>query len=384
MLSIVEVKSAGDRRAFIALPYRLYRGDPNFVPPLRLQMKDILTESKNMLFGYGPHAAFLAKRERRTVGRILCGIDEGFNRNNNLSSAWFALFECERDEQAAEALISACESWAADHGMSMLRGPISPDNGDDYRGILVMGFDGPPALLNSYNPLWYGTFFESHGFYKDYDLYAYLFDQEIFKQDKLNRIVPFAMKKFKYRVDTVDKRNIRREVSDIQRIVAETLASEPEGEWMAIPSVDDVEKEARFLLPMVDADFVCIARTNDTNRPIGFVVAIPEYNQVFRRIGNGRLFPFGILKLLYYRRRINALRVFVQFVVPDYQNKAVNAAIFRHVFQKAKEKGILTADGSTIGETNLQSRLSVENLGGKQYRTYRLYKKQINTKESYL
>ncbi len=381
MLELLEVKTASDRRAFIDLPYRLYRDDPNFVPPLRMQIRDILTESKNMLFGYGPHTAFLVKKGQRVIGRILCGIDEGFDRENNLSSAWFALFECEHDEEAAEALIAACEAWATSHGVSMLRGPVAPDNGDDYRGILVMGFDGPPALLNSYNPSWYGEFFASHGFYKDYDLYAYLFDREVFKQDKLNRIVPYAMKKFNYRVDIVDKQNIHREVNDIQKVVSETLASGLEGEWMAIPSVDDVEKEARFLMPMVDEDFICIARTNDTNRPIGFVVALPEYNQVFRRIPNGRLLPFGFFKLLFYRKRINALRVFVQFVVPEYQNKAVNAAIFRHVFQKALEKGILTADGSTIGETNLQSRLSVENLGGKHYRTYRLYKKIIQ-KES--
>lgn len=377
MLDVVEVKTGRERREFIGLPYRLYHGDPNFVPPLRQQMKDILTESKNMLFGYGPHTMFLARRNGRVIGRILTGIDAGFNWDNNLKSAWFSLFECEKDEEAATALISACERWAASHGMDMLRGPIAPDNGDSYRGILVMGFDGPPALMNSYNPPWYGEFFDRIGFYKDLDLYAYLFDHEVFKQDKLNRIVPFAMKKFNYRIDIADKRNIRREVTDIQQIVAETIASGLEGEWMAIPSVDDVEKEARFLLPMIDADFICIARTNDTNRPIGFVVALPEYNQVFRRIRDGRLFPFGILKLLYYRKKINALRVFVQFVVPDYHNKAVNAAIFRHVFNKAMEKGIMTADGSTIGETNLNSRLSVEHLGGKHYRTYRMYKKHI-------
>ena len=377
MLEVTEVITARDRRAFIGLPYRLYRGDPNYVPPLRMQMRDVLKPGKNMLFGYGPHALFLARRDGRAVGRILTGIDHGFNDTNHIQSAWFSLFECERDEEAATALVAACESWAAARGMSLLRGPIAPDNGDAYRGILVMGFDGPPALMNSYNPVWYGEFFEHNGFYKDIDLYAYLFDREVFQRDKLDRIVPYAMEKFGYHIDTVDKKQLRREVTDIQRILEETLNSGLEGEWMAVPSVDDVEKEARFLLPMIDTDFICIARANGTNRPIGFVVALPEYNQVFRRIRSGRLFPFGIFRLLYHRRKIDALRVFVQFVVPDYQNKAVNAAIFRHVFRKALEKGIFTADGSTIGETNLYSRLSVEHLGGKHYRTYRMYKKDI-------
>ena len=377
MLEIIEVKTRRERNAFISLPYRLYRSDPNYVPPLRMQMKDILTKSKNMLFGYGPYTLFLAKRGGRAIGRILTGVDHGFNETNNLRSAWFSLFECEHDEEAAEALIAACEAWAAGHGMNMLRGPIAPDNGDAYRGILVMGFDGPPALMNSYNPPWYGEFFDRLGFYKDLDLYAYLFDYETFRQTKLDRIIPYAMEKYNYRIDTADKRQFRREVEDIQTILKETLSSGLEGEWMAIPSVDDVEKEARFLLPMIDSDFICIARANGTNRPIGFVVAIPEYNQIFRRIRDGRLFPFGLFKLLFFRHKINALRVFVQFVVPDYHNKAVNAAIFRHVFNKCVEKGILTADGSTIGDTNLQSRLSVENLGGKHYRTYRMYKKNI-------
>jgi hypothetical protein len=376
MVEIAEVKTRRGLNEFIGLPYRLYRGDPNFVPPLRMQVKDILTEKKNMLFGYGPHVLFLAKKDGKAIGRILAGIDEGFNSDNNLRSSWFALFECEHDEEAALALLKACEAWASAQGMDMLRGPVSPDNGDDYRGLLVMGFDGPPALLNSYNPRWYSEFFMGCGFRKDEDLYAYYFDQEIFQRDKLQEIVPYAMKKFNYRIDPVDKKQLRREVTDIQRILSDTIPK-LEGDWMAVPSVDDVEKEARFLLPMVDADFICIARENGTDRPVGFVVAIPEYNQAFRQLKNGRLLPFGVFKFLRYRKRINALRVFVQFVVPDWQNKAVNAAIFLHIFRKAKEKGIYSADGSTIGELNLPSRLSVENLGGKHYRTYRTYRKNI-------
>jgi GNAT superfamily N-acetyltransferase len=376
MLEIAEVKSGRDLRAFIALPYRLYRGDPNFVPPLRLQVKELLTEKKNMQFGYGPHIMFLAKKDGEAIGRILAGIDEGFNRDNDLKSAWVALFECEHDEEAALALLSACEDWARARGMDMLRGPVSPDNGDDFKGLLVMGFDGPPALLNAYNPPWYPKLFDRYGFIKDEDLFAYYFDQQSFRESRLAKIVPYAMSKFNYRVDSVDKRNLRREVEDIQKILEETIPV-LEGDWMQIPSVEDVEKEARFLLPMVDSDFICIARTCDTNRPVGFVVAIPEYNQIFKRLRNGRILPFGIFTFLRYRRRIDALRVFVQFVVPEYQNKAVNAAIFCHIFEKAREKGILSADGSTIGELNLPSRLSVEKLGGRHYRTYRTYRKKI-------
>lgn len=376
MVEITEVRTRRERNEFIGLPYRLYRGDPNFVPPLRMQVKDLLTEKKNMQFGYGPHVMFLAKRDRRVVGRVIAGIDKGFNSNNNMKSAWFALFECEKDEEAAGALLKACERWAASYGMDMLRGPMSPDNGDDFKGLLAFGYDGPPALLNAYNPKWYCDFFDAYGFEKDEDLWGFYIDQSTFEHEKIGSIVPYAMKKYGYHIDAVDKKQLRREVEDMQRVLKDTIPA-LEGNWMAVPSVEDVEKEARFLLPMVDADFICIARTNDTNRPVGFVVALPEYNQAFKQLKNGRLMPFGFIRFLKFRKKINALRVFIQFVVPDYWNKAVNAAIFYRIFEKAKEKGFFSADGSTIGELNMPSRLSVEKLGGKHYRTYRTYRKVI-------
>ena len=376
-VEIRQVLSARDRHAFIALPYRLYRDDPNFVPPLRMHMRDILNEKKNMLFGYGPHVLFLAWKSGRAVGRVIAGVDRGFNRVSNCNIAWISLFECEPDWEAAAALLAECERWARGQGMDTLRGPISPDNGDDYRGLLTVGYDGPPALLNAYNPPWYCELFDGLGFVKEEDLYGFLFTRESFSNEKLRQVLPYAMKKFNYRIDTVDKKQFHREVRDIHRILEETIPGLG-GNWMALPSVEDVEKEARFLLPMVDTDFVCIARENGTNRPVGFVVAIPEYNQAFARLKGGRLLPTGFIRFLYYKRKINALRVFMQFVVPEYQNRAVNAAIFYHIFEKAMEKGIHAADGSTIGETNLPSRLSVENLGGKHYRTYRIYRKKLN------
>jgi hypothetical protein len=376
MFEVIEVKSRRDLRDFIGLPYRLYRGDPNYVPPLRTQIKDMLTGPDNMLFGYGPHILLLCRQKGRCVGRILAGVDKAYNLQNGYQSAWFSLFDCEKDEAAAATLIQACADWARNQGVDTLRGPEAPDNGDSYKGILVMGFDGPPAMMNSYNPPWYGEFLEKQGFVKSHDLYAYSFSVRQIVQANNERVIQYAMKKYGYHVDPVNLNNLEHDFRDMHTVLLQTIPTFPD-EHMTVPSLADFEKTARGMLSIADPDIVCIARTDLDDRPIGVVVGLPDYNRVFRHIRDGRLFPFGFFKLLYYRRRIDAVRVFMQFVVPDYQRKAVNNAIFYKMCQAAVAKGYLHGDGSTIGETNLQSRSSVERLGGEHYRTYRIYKKKL-------
>ena len=377
MLVVAEVVNSQDLRVFIDLPYRLYRKDQNYVPPLRSQIKDMLTGKDNMLFGYGPHALLLCRKQGRVVGRVMLGVDLTYNQVNGYSSAWFSLFECEPDEQAAEALLTAMERWALQQGADYLRGPESPDNGDSYKGFLVMGFEGPPGLMNSYNPPWYGIFLEKHGFEKNLDLYAYYVTEDKFTRKNAAKVIDYAMKRFGYHVDYVNFKQLDRDIRDIHEILVKTIPTFEE-EHMSVPSLEDIDKFARSILPIADPGLICIARTNGDERPIGYVVALPEYNQVFRKIRDGRLLPFGFIKYLYYRRKINAIRVFMQFVVPEWQRKAVNNAMFHRVYQTAVAKGYHAGDGSTIGETNRQSRLSVEKLGGEHYRTYRLYKKKIS------
>jgi hypothetical protein len=239
-----------------------------------------------------------------------------------------------------------------------------------------MGFDGPPALLNSYNPPWYGEVFEKHGFVKSLDLYAYSFDIAQIAANNNEPVIRYAMARFGYHVDTLDKQNLERDFRDIHQVLAATIPTF-EGEHMAVPSLADVEKMGRNLLTVADPEIICIARTNFENRPIGLVVALPDYNRVLRQIRGGRLFPFGWLALARGRKKIDAIRVFMQFVIPKYQRKAVNNAIFLQMCYNAVVRGYRTGDGSTIGESNAQSRASVERLGGIHYRTYRLYRKPL-------
>ena len=380
MLETVEVHNSRGLREFIDLPYRLYRNDPNFVPPLRSQTRDMLKGKGNILLDRGPHTLLLCRRDGEVVGRLMTGIDEAYNRQNNCTSAWISLFECTRDPAAAESLFRECADWAIRHGADTLRGPESPDNSDSYRGILVMGFDGPPALLNNYNPPWYGEFFENFGFVKTLDLFAYTFSAAQILEAKKEQVILYAMHRYAYHVDNLDLRHLNRDLHDIHEVLIRTIPMF-EGEHMALPTFEDVEKLAGTMLQIADPELICIARTDNGGQPIGLVVALPDYNLVFRHIRDGRLFPTGIFKLLYYRRKINAARVFMQFVVPEFQGKAVNNAIFYTMCKNAMAKGYVTGDGSAIGETNIQSRASIERMGGIHYRTYRTYTKKVGEKE---
>ena len=338
----------------------------------------MLSGGENLLFDRGPHSLWLCRDGKKVVGRIMAGIDERYNKENGYVSAWISLFECIHDEGAAAMLLGAAEDWASRRGVTAMRGPDSPEQGDSYRGLLVMGFDGPPALMNSYNPAWYGEVFERCGYKKHLDLYAYALETDKVVTERAERVIQAAMKRFGYHVDCLDMANLEHDLHDLHTILVRTIPAWP-GERMAIPEYSDVQKLASSMMRIADPELICIARTDDGGDPVGFVVALPDYNQAFRHVRNGRLLPFGFARLAYYRRKISAVRVFMQFVVPEWQGRAVNNAIYYRMCESATRKGYLTGDGSSIGETNMPSRLSVEKLGGKHYRTYRMYRKELPT-----
>lgn len=306
------------------------------------------------------------------LGRICVGINDDLNRKKGLKEGYICLFECVENKDAAFLLFDTASKYLKEKGMNSIRGPVSPTNGDDYKGLLVKGFDGPPVLMNSYNPEYYVKFFEDYGFKKFIDLYAYYYDLSKGNFERYGKIVEYATKKYNYRIERIDLKNLDKEIKDIKSIL--DVAIPEEWEDLTIPSIEDIKAEVKYLKPMVDPDIIVIARSMD--RPIGFAVALPDYNQVLKHL-NGRLFPFGIFKFLWYKRKINSGRLFIMFVIPEYRKKGVSSSMLYKVFEAGLKKGYIYGEGSTIGETNLAMRRDVEGIGGKHYRTYRIYKKQI-------
>ncbi|QCX33707.1 GNAT family N-acetyltransferase [Caloramator sp. E03] len=372
MLKIIEIKNKKGFKKFIDLPYDIYKYDKNWIPPLRYDLMNKLVGKNNPLFSSGDHSFFMVYNDNKPLGRICVGINDDLNKKKGINEGYISLFECINDKDVAFLLFDTAVKWLKDRGMNSMRGPVSPTNGDDYKGLLVKGFDGPPVLMNSYNPEYYVKLFEYYGFQKFYDLYAYYYDLSNADFKKYGKVVEFAMKRYNYHIDKIDLKRFDREITDIKKIL--DISMPMEWEDLTVPSLEDIKAEVKNLKRMVDPDIIVIARSMDT--PIGFAVALPDYNQVLKHLG-GRLFPFGLFKLLWYKRKINSGRLFIMFVIPEYRKKGVSSAMLYKIFEEGLKKGYIYGEGSTIGETNLAMRRDVEGFGGKHYRTYRIYKKQI-------
>lgn len=368
-IRITEVRTWLDRERFIRLPWKLYRDDPNWVPPLLTEMRKLLSYRGNVLWRLGPHAYFLAWQDGEVVGRLGVGIDEELNRAKNRREGYLTLFEAVNDYEVARALFDAGVTWLKERGMTAVTGPQSPDNGDDYRGLLIKGFDSPPVFMDSYNPPYYVDFFERYGFVKQFDRNAYYYDLRGPIPERLVKVAEYAMRRYNFRVEKIDLKHLDQEMLQIKRIIDEAM---PE-EWpdMVPPTEAEIRAEAKNLLPVVEPELLYIARAGD--RPIGFSIALPDYNQVLKKL-NGRLFPLGWLRFLLLKRKITGGRIFILFVVPDYHNKGVSAALYLRTFEAAKRLGYTYGEGSTIHEFNTRMNRDAVGAGGELYKIYRIYR----------
>lgn len=372
MINIVEVSGKTGIKKFIEMPWSLYKDDPNWVPPLIGDLVNTLLGKDNPLFMSGEHAFFIAYIDNRAVGRICIGVNESLNERKNYKDGYFCLFESIEDKAVAFALFDKSIEWLKKRNIDTLKGPVSPTNGDDYRGLLVEGFDGPPILMNSYNPKYYMDYFEEYGLIKHLDLYAYYFDIHSATLERHKKMVGFAMQRYNFQVDSIKINNIEKEMEDIKRIL--DIAMPEDWEDMAPPTLEEIRAEAAKLRPLADEDLILIARSE--GKPIGFAIALPNYNEILIKM-NGRLFPTGFLKFLWNKKKINGFRMFILFVIPEFRKKAVSSALCYKFFENGVGNGYTYAEGSTIGETNIAMRTDIEKAGGRHYRTYRLYKKEM-------
>ncbi|HOV69974.1 MAG TPA: hypothetical protein PLZ84_06575 [Clostridia bacterium] len=357
---------------FLKLPFRLYRNDPNWVPPLLSEYKNMLDPAKNTFLAGGEHAYFMAFDGKRAVARILAGRNTPVTNSTGIKTGYFSLFEA-RDERSGLAVLEAAADYCRSLGLERIIGPYSPTNGEEERALLVEGFDMPPVLYTTYNPPWYSEAFEKFGLKKSSDLLAFILEADKLPLEKFRRVVRLAEQRYCYKANSVRMDKLDDELKDIQRILNEAGIED----WdMGIPSWDMIRQAAASLKTLADPDFVQIVRKDD-GRPLAFVVAVPNYNEVLIHM-NGRLFPFGFLQFLYWRKKIKGLRIMMQFCVKDYQGSGAVSSAYLAIMEKALEKGYTWGEASTIGEDNLKSLLAVKGAGGRVYRRYRRFEKDIS------
>jgi hypothetical protein len=363
---IEEVRNERDLKAFVRFPWQIYRGDRFWVPPL---IKDQILKfsPKHPFHSHAEMNLLLAKRAGVIVGRIAGIIDRHYVEFHREKVGFFGFFESIPDPEIAELLLARVVGWLRGRGMEKMIGPMNPSTNDEC-GLLVEGFDSSPCLMMPYNPRYYPSLLEGFGLKKAMDLYAYLMEESSFSQDRLNRIaLKLERREPQLRVRPVSLRNLDRELMIIKDIYNNAWS----GNWGFVPMTEEeIEFFAKNMKPLVVPDLVLFAYWGD--EPVAFSVSLPDYNEVLKRL-NGRLGVLGILKFLYFSRKIKAIRVMLLGVKGTFQKKGAEALLYVETFRRGIHKGYHEAECSWILEDNVLMQRGMEAIGGKRYKTYRIY-----------
>lgn len=372
-LDIVPVTNARTLRQFIRLPWKIYREDPFWVPPLIVDMKKMFDKTKHPFFDHSFADLFIAVQHGEVVGRIAAIQNNNHNRSHNESTAFFGFFESIPDQDVASALLDRTAQWARDRGMHQLRGPMNYSTNETV-GILIEGFDSCPCLMMPHNPRYYPELIDKAGFDKAMDLYAWWLLTEKGLNPKIIRVGERVLKEEGIRIRTIDMKKFWDEVEVLKRIYNDAWSTN----WGFVPMTDaEFEHMAKDLKTIVDPRVVLIAEKN--GEPVAFSLALPDFNQALIKI-NGRLLPFGLPKLIYYGRRIRQVRVLALGIAKKVQNwSGLGAALYYEAFRRGVAAGYHSCEFSWTLENNDMINRSMRLFGAQIYKRYRIYQKTLPT-----
>ena len=366
-IRITEVRTGAEITRFIRLPWKIYRGDGNWVPPLLAERRAFIDPHRNPFFEHSDVGLFLASDETGgEVGRIAAIVNHNHVKTHNERVGFFGLFESVNRPDVAKALLDAAAVRLRSQGMEIMRGPENMSVNDDV-GLLVKGFDSPPTFMMPYNPPYYETLLEACGGMGIMDIYAYTGETDGTIPDRLQRTVDMLRKRHQFTVRTIDLKHFQTELKRIRQIYNEAW----EKNWGAVAMTDrEFDYLAKDLKSVLDPGFCLIAEAG--GKAVGFSLALRDYNQALIRM-NGRLFPFGFLKLLYYRRRIDAVRIITLGVLPEYRRMGIDAAFIYETYKHGISKGIYRGEMSWVLAVNTPMNNLLARLGYERAKTYRLY-----------
>ena len=372
----VEIRRVATRRdlnTFVHLPWAIYRNHPLWVPPLKFDVRNRLDRAKNPFFEHAEAEYWLAFRDGDPVGRITAHYDQNFNRFQHNEWGMFGWFEARDDPLVAGALLDAAEEWLRDRKRDRMVGPLSFSTNDQDAGLLVDGFDREPLILNQWTQPYYPALLEGAGLTKAMDLYMW----ELWVDDRAS-VHPAIMRmaeevKTKHGIDVrgMRKRDLRSEVDRFLEVYNEAW----ERNWGFVPLTDaEVRHYAKELKPILDENWAFIAEKD--GETVGAALTLPDYNQVLKHL-NGRLLPIGWAKALYWRRKINRVRVFALGVKAKHQHTGVAAKLYTEHFDSAARTPQKGGEMGWILETNKSMNRAMEGMGGKIVSTYRLFEKEL-------
>jgi len=374
-MTVRSVATARDRRAFIDLPYRLYRDDPLWAPPFKAEVKELLSPRKNPFFAHGEAEYFLGLRQGRVAGRIAAIANQLHNEVHGDAIAFFGFFECEDDPELAAELFAAAADWARQRNFDSLRGPASFSVNDEC-GLLIDGFEFRPPLMMPHNPPYYADLLVAAGFHKAKDLYGFWGGHsERYEPvpDRLTRAIDVMRRRQgitirSFRLDRFDE--------EVQ-LIKDLYNASWERNWGFVPMTDaEIDHLAKRFKPILIPEIAPFAEKD--GRVVGFGVALPDLNQVLMSNRSGRLFP-AVLKLLWAlkRQQIRRARVPLLGVLPEFRGKGIDSMLYHQIWTRAAEHGIFRGEAGWTLEDNPAINRGLEKMGFQHYQTYRMYERAL-------
>ncbi len=365
------VKNKKDRRQFVDFPYRHYKDDKHWVAPLKMEQKKLIDTEKNSFYNNADIALFLVRQNGKVCGRIAAIEDRRFNNHHNSNTGFFGFFESIDNPNVAKLLIQAARGWLKDRGLDEMVGPASPSMMDEI-GVLVDGFDKYPSILMPYHKPYYDSLLKNQGFEKEMDLYAFRVNQDTVAIDRMRRAGDIVKKRNPgLEIREVKLKKIDREVQIVRNIFNASWSEN----WGFIPlTEEELSALADDLKMIVDPKFAHIVEVG--GEPIAFSIGLPDLNQALRHM-NGRLLPFGIFKLLWYRRKIDRIRTALMGVIPEYRGKGIDALLHLQAIENGRKEGMYSSELSWVLESNENMIRVAKRLGAHIEKTYRMYRMDL-------
>lgn len=372
-MQIIEVKTGKSINEFHRLPFKIYKGDRHWIPHLRQDIENVFTPGKNKFFRHGKAIRWILKDgQGKTIGRIAAFVNEKTARSFKQPTGGVGFFECINDREASQLLFDTAKQWLLNEGMEAMDGPINFGEKDRYWGVITENFDAPPYYMQNYNPPYYVELFEAYGFREYYQ--QFIFSRKVAPiqdtlKDKSQRI--FQDPKFEPR--TINKKNWEQYAEDFRTIYNRAWVSHDNFKGMPAAQAKAIVSK---MLPIMDEDLIIFMYYD--NRPVGFYIALPEINEVFKRV-NGNFNWWGKVKFFIYFKLLKKYSTAfgIAFGVdPDFQGRGLEGAIFQatedRIVPKGKYKNVII---TWIGDFNPKMIKIINELGAKKFRTMATYRK---------
>ncbi len=373
---IETVRRQADLDAFIRYQLELYAGNPYFVPPIVAERRDFLNREKNPFFSHAEVELSVARRHGQVVGRIAAIDDALWNQFHNAETGFFGLFDAPDDPVVAAALLDRAAEFARSRGMKTLTGPVNLSTNHEC-GLLVEGFDFPPAMMMPYNFQYYSTLLEGWGLRKMKDLYAYDLSTALAPPEKVVRVADRLREQQGVRVRPIDLRQLPEEIRKLKSIYNAMM----DPAWLFLPlNEEEFDGIVARLRPLVRVrpELCLIAEVR--GEPVAFSITLPDANRAIQAAG-GYLthwgLPVGLARMAWAARNIERLRVLLFGIKPGFRRRGLDALLYLETLRTARRLGYDGAELGWVTEDNELMVRAIESMGARRYKTYRIYERPL-------